>query len=396
MSRASNLLKVRFVDTVREPGRYADGGGLYLLVRQRTEGIERLWLFRYRRGPRGAAREISISLGPAKDVTLADARDAAQRCRQALLGGQDPRQTVARAQKRSPTFGEAADDYIDTIEPTLRNAKHVAQWRMTLGDSYCRELRRVAVNHVTTEDVLAVLKPIWIEKPETAQRLRGRIERVLDAAKVIGHRTGENPALWRGHLSHLLPSTQRLTRGHHAAVPWPEMPDLMVKLRQLDSVSALALEWTILTCARSGETIGATWPEIDRAAGLWTVPATRMKAKRAHRVPLADRPLEILDEAKALGGHHLFPARAPGAPLSNMAMAECLKSLWPGATVHGFRSAFRDWVSETTNYPDGLAEAALAHIVGDKTERAYRRGDALDRRRDMMKAWNAYLLSKMT
>lgn len=394
MSRASNLLKVRFVDTVREPGRYADGGGLYLLVRKRTEDIERLWFFRYRRGPRGAARELSISLGRAKDVTLADAREAAQRCRQALLSGQDPRRTVARAQKRVPTFAEVADDYIAAIEPTLRNAKHVAQWRMTLGDAYCKALRRVSVSHVTTEDVLAVLKPIWLEKPETAQRLRGRIERVLDAAKVLGHRSGENPALWRGHLSHLLPAAEKLSRGHHAAVPWQEMRDLMVRLRALESVSALALEWTILTVARTGETIGATWSEIDCGAELWTIPAARMKARRAHRVPLSARCSEILDEAARLGGVHLFPSRDPDRPLSNMAMAECLKSLWPGATVHGFRSAFRDWVSEATNYPDSLAEAALAHIVGSKTERAYRRGDALDRRREMMNAWNAYLHAK--
>lgn len=394
MSRAANLLKVKLVENIQEPGRYADGGGLYLLVRKRAKLVERLWFFRYRRGPRGKAHELSISLGPAKDVTLAVARETARRCRQALLAGQDPRQAALRAQKSVPTFGEAADDYVTTIEPTLRNAKHIAQWRMTLGDTYCRTLRKLLVSHVTTEHVMAVLKPIWLDKPETAQRLRGRIERVLDAAKVLGHRSGENPAQWRGHLSHLLPGARKLSRGHHAAAPWREVPGLMAKLRGLDSVSALALEWTILTCARTGETIGATWSEIDRENAVWIVPAARMKAKREHRVPLSARCIEILAEAERLAGNYLFPSRGSESPLSNMAMAECLKSLRPEATVHGFRSTFRDWVGEATDFADSLAEAALAHVVGDKTERAYRRGDALERRRELMAAWDAYLSSK--
>jgi integrase len=391
MARGLNLLSAQTVKTITKEGRHADGGGLYLVVRKRGTLVERLWVFRYSRGARAEKRDSVISLGPARDLSLANARELAKLCRGALLAGQDPRAAIAPPSE-APTFGREADDYIDSIEPGMRNTKHVAQWRMTLGDVYCKALREKAVDRIGTEDILAVLKPIWLTKPETAQRIRGRIERVLDAAKVRQKRTGENPARWRGHLEHLLPSARRLVRGHHAAVPWRDMPTFMRRLKALDSVSALALEWTILTCARTGETIGATWPEIDIEQAVWTIPAARMKAHREHRVPLSARCLEILAEAKSLGGVHVFPARKPKKALSIMAMAECLKGLDPAVTVHGFRSSFRDWVSEATSFSGELAEAALAHVVKDKTERAYRRGDALERRRELMAAWERFCL----
>lgn len=391
MARGLNLLSAQTVKTITRAGRHADGGGLYLVVRKRGQAVERLWVFRYSRGTREAKRDSVLSLGPARDLTLARARALAGRCRAAILAGEDPRLAIA-APTTAPSFGEVADDYIDSIEPGLRNAKHIAQWRMTLGETYCKALRAKPVDRVTTEDVLAVLKPIWLTKPETAQRIRGRIERVLDAAKVKRLRIGENPAQWRGHLAHLLPAGPKLVRGHHAALPWADMPAFMLKLRALDSVSALALEWTILTCARTGETIGATWKEIDRAAGIWIVPASRMKAKREHRVPLSPRCLEIIAEAEKLGRPHLFPARKRGKSLSVMAMAECLKGLDPDITVHGFRSTFRDWVAEATSFPGDLAEAALAHIVKGKVERAYQRGDLLERRRELMAAWERFCL----
>lgn len=388
-ARALNLLSVRFVASA-PPGRHADGGGLYLQVRGRGELLERLWLFRYRRGGRGGQREAALSLGPARDVPLAQARELAARCRAALAAGGDPRQALAKA-RGAATFGQVADAYVDAIAPGLRNAKHVAQWRMTLGEAYCKSLRKLPVDRVATEDVLAVLKPAWGRRPETAQRLRARIERVLDSATVQGLRSGDNPARWRGHLQLLLAAPRKLARGHHAALPHEELPAFIARLRALQSVSALALEFTILTVARTGETIGATWPEIDLAQRLWIVPAERMKATREHRVPLGDRALAILAEAGKLGGVHLFPGRASDRPLSNMAMAMCLKGLAPGVTVHGFRSTFRDWVGDATGFPETLAEAALAHVIGDKTERAYRRKDALERRRKLMAAWERYL-----
>jgi len=386
---ASSLLTHRFVSTVTKPGRYADGGGLYLQVRQRGAGVERLWLLRWRRGAREASREQTISLGPVRDVTLAAARDLARACRQAIARGEDPR-SVRRGPQAAPTFGAAADSYVDAIAPGLRNPKNVAHWRMTLGEAYCARLRRIPVDKVGTEDVLAVLKPVWLAKPETAQRLRGRIERVLDAAKAAGHRAGDNPARWKGHLQMMLARQQSLARGHHRALPWRELPAFMGLLRARDSVSALALEFTILTAARTSETIGARWAEIVPADKVWIVPAERMKMRREHRVPLSARALKILEEARQLGGVHVFPARDPRRPLSNMAMAELLKGLAPGVTVHGFRSTFRDWIADATSYPGELAEQALAHTIASAVERAYRRGHALERRREVMAAWARY------
>lgn len=395
MARTHNRLSSLHVSKMQTPGRYGDGGGLYLLVRRRGEAIERLWLFRYKRGGRGSESEHVLSLGPSADVPLAKARDLAKRCREALATGGDPKAAIA-APKTVPTFGEVADDYVDAIAPGLKNAKHIAQWRMTLGDTYCRSLRSKAVDTITVLDIITVLKPIWQVKHETAQRLRGRIERVLDSAAVQEYRSinERNPAVWRGNLQHLLSRRKKLTRGHHPALPWALMPDLMVRLRALNSVSALALEWTILTVARTIETIWAPRKEANRQTGVWTVPPERMKRNREHRVPLVDRCLAILDEVGQIDSPWLFPSVDPREPLSSDAMAECLKHLDEAMgvhmSVHGFRSSFRDWVDEATSFDGYVAEAALSHASGDKVEAAYRRGDALAKRRLLMVAWEHY------
>lgn len=391
MARSINQLTARRIATVTLPGRYADGGGLYLSVRIRGKGrLEKLWVFRYKRGARGSEVEKTLSLGPARDVTLAVARLAAEKARAAIANGQEPKQAVSPA-KSIPTFGAAADGLIDALEHGFDNAKHIDQWRMTLGVTYCRALRAKLVSDIATEDILSILKPIWQTKQETASRIRGRIERVLDSVTVQGHRSGANPARWRGHLSHLLSARQPLARGHHRALPWRDAPGFLGRLRALDSISALALEWTILTGARTSETIGGQKAEINRESKVWRIPPERMKAKRAHCVPLSDRCVAIYDEVAGIGGPWLFPAAGNKAPLSPGAMSECLKGLGVDATVHGFRSTFRDWVNDATEFPDSLAEAALAHVVGDKTERAYKRGTAIERRRHMMQAWENYL-----
>jgi len=241
--------------------------------------------------------------------------------------------------------------------------------------------------------VLGVLAPIWQTKQETASRVRGRIERVLDAAKAKGLRSGENPARWRGHLDHLLSKRRKLARGHHPAMPYPDVPAFMAALGERDAVAALALRFTILTAARSGEVLGARWSEIDRTTKTWVVPAERMKAGREHRVPLTDRACEILDALQAVrSGDYVFPGQPQGRPLSSMAMEMLLRRMKvESATVHGFRSSFRDWAGEATAFPREIAESALAHTVGDATERAYRRGDALEKRRLLMDAWARFV-----
>lgn len=382
MALALNKLNARGVTAITKPGRHGDGGGLYLVVDK--SGAKR-WVFLYRRD--GTLREMG--LGGLKAVTLARARELAGEARANLQAGVDPIGAKNSTPVAVPTFGEEADDFIVAMGPQFRNAKHLDQWKMTL-KIYAAPLRAKRVDEVTTADVLEVLKPIWLTKPETAARLRGRIERVLDAAKARGHRSGENPALWRGHLDKLLPKRRKLSRGHHAAMPYGDVPAFVADLRKREAMAARALEFTILTAARSGETFGATWKEIDFDAALWTVPAERMKAGREHRVPLTPRAVEILNELAGLGANsdaHMFPGQREGRPLSTMAMDMILRRMKVDFTVHGFRSSFRDWAGEETAFPRDVAEAALAHVVGDQTERAYRRGDALEKRRKLMAAW---------
>jgi integrase len=266
---------------------------------------------------------------------------------------------------------------------------------MTL-TKYAAPLRDKPLDAIQTDDVLSVLTPLWQTKNETASRLRGRIERVLDAARAKGLRSGENPARWRGHLDHLLPKRQKLSRGHHAALPYADVPELVADLRNREGAAALALEFLILTAARSGEVLGAKWNEIDRDAKVWTVPAERMKAGREHRVPLTQRALQILATVEQVRtGDYVFPGQRHGRPLSVMSMEMLLRRMKVDVTVHGFRSSFRDWAGECTSFPREIAEAALAHTVGDETERAYRRGDALEKRRKLMAAWASFCEPKM-
>ncbi|ARQ01712.1 tyrosine-type recombinase/integrase [Pseudorhodoplanes sinuspersici] len=381
-TRTLHRLSPNAVRTQTKPGRHADGGGLYLSI---SSYGRRRWVFMFARG----TKQSEIGLGGARDVTLAKAREIAAAMRAALRDGKDPR-SVRRV--ASPvTFGEFADDHIEhKVAPSLRNAKHLDQWRMTLRE-YAKPMRGRPIDAIDTDDVLGVLKPIWTSKNETAVRLRGRIEAILDAAKAKGLRSGENPARWRGHLDHLLPKRQKLTRGHHAALPFADIPTFMADLRSREGVAALALEFAILTAARSGEVRGARWDEFDFDKAIWTVPPERMKAGIVHRVPLSRRAVAIvqkLQEAKT--SEFVFPGRNGKTPMSDMTLTAVLKRMKCAITAHGFRSSFRDWCGEATNFPREIAEAALAHTNKNEVEAAYRRGDALEKRRELMTAWTNY------
>ena len=306
--------------------------------------------------------------GSAKDVPLADARERAADARRTLAKGLNPIDERKR-DNSVPLFGEMADQVCEALSAGFRNEKHKAQWRMTLL-TYAAPLRAKPVNTVATDDVLAVLKPIWTEKPETASRLRGRIEKVLDAAKAKGCRSGENPARWRGHLDHLLPKPQKLTRGHHAALAYEAVPAFVAELRQREAIAARALEFCILTAARSGEVIGLRPTEIDFEKKVPTVPAARMKADREHRVPLSARAFAIVKQlTNDNDSDFIFQGQRRSKPLSDMAMDMVLRRMkQDDATVHGFRSSFRDWAGNLSSFPRELAETALAHVIGDKAE----------------------------
>ena len=385
MARRGKALTTRKVETAK-PGKYEDGHGLRLVV---AESGARKWVFRYMR----AGKRVEMGLGSVPAVSLGQARESAADARRLVRAGKNP-VAVRRAERAAgadETFGPFALNLVDTIETGFRNAKHRAQWRTTL-TTYATPIWNRRLADIDTDDVLACLKPIWQAKAETASRVRGRIERILDAAAARGLRSRDNPARWRGHLANLLPKRQRLARGHHAAMPFVDVPVFVERLREVEGVSARALEFTILTAARSGEVLGARWSEIDLDAKVWTVSAGRMKAAREHRVPLSERAVEILSALAAVKvGDYVFPGAKRGKPLSVMALTMVMRRMGMEAfTVHGFRSAFRDWAGERTKFPREVAEAALAHVVGDETERAYRRGDALEKRRALMEAWAAF------
>lgn len=323
------------------------------------------------------------------DVSLKEARELVSDVRKTVKAGVDPikrKKVVEVEEAKTPSFGAFADERIGTIESGFRNEKHIYQWKQALADTYCASIRKKPVDAITTEDVVDILKPLWATKQETASRLRGRIEKDLDAAKARGWRSGENPARWRGHLDHLLPRRQKLQRGHQPAMPYEDVPAFLSRQRVGEAVAARALEFLILTAARTGEVTDATWGEIDLGSKVWTVPAGRMKAGREHRVPLSTRAIEVLKEATKLRESdepdaHLFPSSRRGQPLSNMAFKQLLVRMdETGFVPHGFRSSFRDWCGECTPFPREVAEAALAQIVGNSVEQAYRRGDALEKR----------------
>ena len=392
MARLSNKLSARTVSSLSHPGRHSDGGGLYAFVSETSGVLRRRWIYRY--VWRGSVKEMG--LGSIADVSLKEARELRNRWRQELNAGRNPievRDAELKAAEGTVTFGECADTFLESKSSEWRNEKHRAQWKMTL-DKYAAPLRGLAVASVDTEAVLGCLQPLWTVKPETASRLRGRIETVLDAARAKGHfpKNEANPARWRGHLDKLLPKRQKLTRGHHAALPYAQVPAFLGKLREREATAALALEFTILTAARSGEALGAQWEEVDLEAAVWTVPAKRMKAGRAHRVPLSGRALEILKSlSENKTGALVFEGNKKDRPLSGMSMEMVMRRMKiEGVTVHGFRSSFRDWCGEATTFPREIAEAALAHVIGDKAEQAYRRGDALEKRRALMDAWASF------
>jgi len=385
MSRGLNKLSAKVVEKAKNNGTYSDGGGLSLIVKP----DRRAWQFRFT----WHGKERYMGLGSANSVTLAQARLKATQARQMVAAGIDPIASKI-AVRGVPTFGEVAEEHIAAMEPNWRNQKHIDQWKMTLRE-YAKALYGKKVDQITTKDVEMVLEPIWLSKNETAARLRGRIEAVISRAIVKGYRSGPNPAQWRNHLSQILPSTQSLSRGHHKAMPYAKLPMFMDQLRQTSSVSNLALEFLILTAARTSEVLGAKWDEFDLQSAIWTVPASRMKAKREHRVPLTNRGLDILENVKPFrNGDYLFPGRKKDTGLSNMALEAVLRrmNVKEIATVHGFRSSFRDWAAEETDHAREIAELCLAHTVGDATERAYRRGDVLEKRRMLLKEWSRYCL----
>ena len=393
-------LTARKVETLTAPGRHSDGDNLYLTINGRGG---KSWVFFYRF--QGKRKEMGLGSAAPGHENLRDARRKALAARKLIDEGIDPlahkaAQDRATAQEKAiaalPSFGIFADQYLADHRSKFRNAKHVAQWQMTLA-KYCLPIRSTPINEIDTEAVLSVLQPIWQKVPETASRLRGRIENVMDAARARGLFQGENPARWRGHLKAILPARQRLTRGHHAALPYDELPAFLSELRTKQSIAGLALEFCILTAARSGEVLGASWREFDLAKAIWTIPAARMKAGHEHRIPLSAHALAILKVIpREKGNDHVFPGAGRNKALSGMAMAMLLRRMdRETITVHGFRSTFRDWASEQTSFPHETCEHALAHRISDKAEAAYRRGDQFEKRRKLMDTWASYCAAKV-
>jgi integrase len=378
-------LQVTRATRARTPGLINDGGGLYL-----KEGSS--WVFRYARG----RKRHDLGLGPALDVSLAEARQKAAEGRRLLLDGTDPieaRRASRAAQAKAVTFREAAEAYIAAHQPGWRSNKHLRQWEQSLASYAYPVLGDMKVDAIETADVLRALAPVWVDKPVSAGRIRNRIELVLDAAKARGLRSGENPAAWRGHLDKLLPKKSKVHEVEHfAAMPYREIAGFMTELRQQDSAAALALEFLILTATRSGEALGTTWDEVDLEEKLWTIPGARMKSGREHRVPLSAAAVAIIEKMAAIrSSDFVFPGRLHRRPLSGEAMKHVQRRMGRAdVTIHGFRSAFRDWAGNETNVAREVAEAALAHSIGDASELAYRRGDALEKRRKLMDAWAHY------
>lgn len=383
-----NKLSVKQIATLIKPGIYSDGGGLYL--RTRPSGT-RSWLYVYMID--GKRREFG--LGSVLDVSLAQAREKARSARQLHLDGIDPiaeRKRVSKPKQKLMTFGEMATALIDDIEKGFDNKKHRDQWRSSI-TRYAEPILTLPVDEVDTDAVVSILKPIWLAKCETARRVRGRIERVLDAAKAKGLRSGENPARFRGHLDLLLPRQPRKGQKHHAALPFVELPDFMATLSQRPASAAKALQITVLTAARTSEVLGMTWDEIDFENQIWTIPASRMKAKSLHQVPLSEAAMKTLREIRANSSTNstLVFRGTSGGGLSNMAMTMLLRRMSrEDITIHGFRSTFRDWAGEKTSHAREDIEMALAHTIQSKTERAYRRGNAIEERRLLMDDWAAF------
>lgn len=379
--KALTAVKVRQLNV---PGRYGDGNGLYLVVD--PSGAKR-WMLR----TVVSGKRRDIGLGGTSLVSLAEARENALAYRKLARDGGDPLAEKRKAKQITPTFAEAAQRVHAEHQASWTNAKHTAQWLTTLKRYAFPVLGERRVDLIDTPDVLRALTPIWVTKPETARRVRQRIGTVLDWAKAAGHRTGDNPV--EGVMRGLPKQADR--DEHHAALPYSELPSFIKNLGNSSNgeVARLAFEFLILTASRTAEVLGALWDEFDLDEKVWTVPAERMKAKRLHRVPLSGRCLEILERAKLLAGDssYVFPGRSPAKPMSNMVFLMLLRRLKLPITAHGFRSSFRDWAAEATSLPREVAEMALAHVVENKVEAAYRRGDLLEKRRELMELWSAYV-----
>ena len=381
MAREIHRLTAVTVKALSEPGRYADGNNLYLSIS--SNGGKR-WVFFYKF--RGKQREMG--LGSARTVKLQDARKKADDARQSLADGIDP--IAAKGRQSGLTFEQCATRYIAAHKPGWKNAKHAAQWELTLKAYAYPAIGSSFVADIDTAAVKSVIGPIWESKNETAARVRGRMEQVLDWARVHGYREGDNPARWRGHMDKLLASRKRVRkRGHHAALPYTGLPDFWKALRAQNGIAAKSLAFVILTATRTTEATGSAWSEID--ADIWTVPGIRMKGGRQHRVPLTATALDILKDIEPLSEGRtslIFPGGVKGKPQSENAMLALLKRMDAGnVTVHGFRSSFRDWAAEETSHPRDVVEMALAHAIESDTEAAYRRGDMLDKRRVLMEDW---------
>ncbi|MBC7989519.1 MAG: integrase arm-type DNA-binding domain-containing protein [Luteimonas sp.] len=395
MSRSINKLTARQVATLEAPGRHADGGGLYLRI---TSGGSRSWVFIASHG----GKRIEIDLGGASSVSLATARCLASKMRGALAIGHGPlmeiTHPVAEEPSTMPTFGDFAERYITSVESNWKNAILGQEWRNTLRD-HARLLSRKPVDQIGTDDVLAVLKPIWLRLPQTANRVRRRIVKILDAAKTSGFRSKDalNPAAWRGHLALLLPAPSKLDQRPRPALPWKEAPTFMAELGRRQALAARCLEFVILTAARRGEGLGSTWGEIDLDAKLWSIPATRMGSGVEHAVPLSSAAIELLNDLRPEAWQpdmRVFAVN--GAPLSEGAMSMLLRRMKRNSvTTDGFRSMFKDWAGDATDYPRELVEQALAHAVPNKAEQVGKYGAAIGRRRELMETWSEFLNSQI-
>lgn len=390
MARKAKELGALEVSRLETPGLHAVGGVAGLALQVTPRGA-RSWVLRVMVG--GKRREMG--LGGYPDVTLTGAKEAARAARAQISDGIDPvaerqskRSALAAAVAATMTFSEASIAYIAAHESGWKSAKHAAQWRTTLESYAFPVIGKIAVADVETVHIMRVLEPIWLTKTETASRLRGRIESVLDWATVRGFRKGENPARWRGHIEHLLAARASVQKTeHHSAMDYREVGAFMAQLHQQEGMGARALEFAILCAARSGEVRGAEWSEMDLVAGVWTIPANRMKAEREHRVPLTDKALALLNALPRMPDTNLVFPNTKGTILSDMTLTAVLRRMGAPVTAHGFRSSFRDWAGETTAYPREVIEHALAHQLKDKAEAAYARGSLFDKRRRLMADW---------
>jgi integrase len=393
MAHSGRLSALRIAALIRagRPGHYGDGGGLYLQISH--YGGSTSWIFRYRVG--GRLRDAG--LGSTDTWSLKEARERARKFRQMRADGIDPieqrraeRVRVQLQAAKAMSFKQCAEAYIAAHRPGWKNSVHAKQWPRSLETYAYPFLADLPIGAIDTALVMKAVEPIWQTKPETASRVRGRIESILDWARTRGFRDGENPARWRGHLENLLPKKSKVRRvEHHAALPYAELPTFMTELRSCDGIAARALEFAILTAARTGEAIGARWSEFDLAERLWTIPGWRTKVGREHRIPLSDPALAIVDRMAAIrSGDFIFFGTKTDRPLSNMAMLMQLRRMGRGdLTVHGFRSTFADWCAERTAFASEVRELALSHAVGSQVEQAYRRGDLLEKRRQLAEAW---------